>query len=330
MARAAGLLTARGGIASHAAVVARGWGIAAVVGLEGLELDATGFTLNGHRIAIGETISLDGRTGRVYAGAVTASEHVVPEAMVFRTWARDLGMEIEVDLPSERSKTETSDRVHVDTGEQKSEEHADAESFLHTLSIRGSAMVEALAEIYSLEISVASALLEELEVRMMIGPDRMLGWILTEAGQRRVAELLHTDQLTAGSALVDDALDGFQPLDARFKQTVTDWQLRTVNGELTPNDHEDLEWDKSVFARLSLLDAALGPWLGMLRHALPRLAQYQTRFSRALDAAQGGDGRYVASPRVDSMHGIWFELHEDLIRLADSTRAAELAEGRAG
>ena len=43
----------------------------------------------------------------------------------------------------------------------------------------------------------------------------------------------------------------------------------------------------------------------------------------------GGDQRYVASPRVDSYHGIWFELHEDLIQLAGRNRADEVAAGRA-
>jgi len=42
-----------------------------------------------------------------------------------------------------------------------------------------------------------------------------------------------------------------------------------------------------------------------------------------------GDGKYVASPRVDSYHGIWFELHEDLILLAGRNRADEVAAGRA-
>ena len=37
----------------------------------------------------------------------------------------------------------------------------------------------------------------------------------------------------------------------------------------------------------------------------------------------------VASPRVDSYHGVWFELHEDLILLAGRTRADEVAAGRA-
>ena len=45
--------------------------------------------------------------------------------------------------------------------------------------------------------------------------------------------------------------------------------------------------------------------------------------------AMAGDQRYVASPRVDSYHGVWFELHEDLIALAGRRRADEVAAGRA-
>jgi hypothetical protein len=56
---------------------------------------------------------------------------------------------------------------------------------------------------------------------------------------------------------------------------------------------------------------------------------YRARLRRAADAAIAGDGRFVASPRVDSYHGIWFELHEDLIQLAGRTREEEAAAGRA-
>jgi hypothetical protein len=59
------------------------------------------------------------------------------------------------------------------------------------------------------------------------------------------------------------------------------------------------------------------------------LAIYKERLDRALAQAQAGDGRFVASPRVDSYHGVWFELHEDLIQLAGRTREDEVAAGRA-
>jgi phosphoenolpyruvate-protein kinase (PTS system EI component) len=69
MQAAAGVLTARGGLSSHAAVVARGWGIPAVVGLGSLQVDAEGIVVAGRRITTGETISIDGHTGEVFAGA---------------------------------------------------------------------------------------------------------------------------------------------------------------------------------------------------------------------------------------------------------------------
>ncbi|CEK19405.1 pyruvate, phosphate dikinase [Chthonomonas calidirosea] len=67
-----GVLTARGGKTSHAAVVARGFGIPCVVGAEGLKIDeeAKTFTVNGTTVHEGDVITLDGSTGAVYLGAL--------------------------------------------------------------------------------------------------------------------------------------------------------------------------------------------------------------------------------------------------------------------
>ena len=62
---------------------------------------------------------------------------------------------------------------------------------------------------------------------------------------------------------------------------------------------------------------------------LPRLARYERPPGRRGRRGAAGNGKYIASPRVDSYHGAWFELHEDLIRLAGRTRADEAAAGRA-
>jgi pyruvate,orthophosphate dikinase len=70
-------------------------------------------------------------------------------------------------------------------------------------------------------------------------------------------------------------------------------------------------------------------WLGQIEPDCPRLRAYRLRLDRALERAGGGDQRYLASPRVDSYHGIWFELHEDLIQLAGRNRADEVAASRA-
>ena len=65
------------------------------------------------------------------------------------------------------------------------------------------------------------------------------------------------------------------------------------------------------------------------RRRTPRLARYGARLGAAAEAAAAGNAKFVASPRVDSYHGAWFELHEDLIRLAGRTRESETAAGRA-
>ncbi|MEV8508261.1 pyruvate, phosphate dikinase [Actinoplanes sp. NPDC051475] len=70
MIAARGILTARGGKTSHAAVVARGMGRTCVCGADQLEIAADRFTVDGCTVNEGEVISIDGTTGRVYVGAV--------------------------------------------------------------------------------------------------------------------------------------------------------------------------------------------------------------------------------------------------------------------
>ncbi len=70
MAAAEGILTERGGMTSHAAVVARGMGKCCVSSAAGITVDGKNFTINGKRIEEGEYISLNGSTGEVYAGEV--------------------------------------------------------------------------------------------------------------------------------------------------------------------------------------------------------------------------------------------------------------------
>ena len=67
-----GVLTAHGGMTSHAAVVARGMGKPCVAGCDGLEIDIDARTLRigGHDLREGDTITIDGGTGRVILGEV--------------------------------------------------------------------------------------------------------------------------------------------------------------------------------------------------------------------------------------------------------------------
>jgi len=114
-----------------------------------------------------------------------------------------------------------------------------------------------------------------------------------------------------------------------MKDTVTAWQVREIGGESTLNDHSDAAYDASVLAGLSALHDDAVELLGAIARGLGRMETYRVRLDRALSLARAGDQRYVASPRVESYHTVWFELHEDLIRLAGRKRAPEVEAGRA-
>jgi pyruvate,orthophosphate dikinase len=95
MAASAGVLTTTGGLVSHAAVVARGWGIPAVVGAHELTLaDEQVRSASGLTVRAGEVITLDGTTGQVWRGTVgpgesaPAPQAALPQLEVLEAWAQ--------------------------------------------------------------------------------------------------------------------------------------------------------------------------------------------------------------------------------------------------
>lgn len=83
-----GIVTMHGGMSSHAAVVARGWGIPAVVGSSDVEVDGSQVTIHGVEFTEGDIISIDGRAGSIYRGAIdTDQREVPPELWQLLEWA---------------------------------------------------------------------------------------------------------------------------------------------------------------------------------------------------------------------------------------------------
>ncbi|MGE0440925.1 MAG: pyruvate, phosphate dikinase [Gemmatimonadales bacterium] len=107
MVAAKAILTARGGMTSHAAVVARGMGKPCVAGAADIEVDeASGeFRVNGRSVAGGEWITVNGTTGQVYAGqaalvAPVLSEHF-NQLMVWADRMRHLRVRVNADTPGD-------------------------------------------------------------------------------------------------------------------------------------------------------------------------------------------------------------------------------------
>jgi pyruvate,orthophosphate dikinase len=113
------VLTARGGMTSHAAVVARGMGKCAVVGCNKIEVDLKRrcFRVNGTEITEGDWLTLDGGTGRVFAGDLsTIPSEVVrvtngtlspTQAPVYQSYAELLGWADEVRTLGVRANADT-------------------------------------------------------------------------------------------------------------------------------------------------------------------------------------------------------------------------------
>jgi len=107
MAVAQGILTVRGGMTSHAAVVARGMGTCCVSGCGEItvDYDAKKFTLAGQTIKEGDYVSIDGSTGNIYAEAIpTAAATISGDFNRFMKWAdefRTLEVYTNADTPKD-------------------------------------------------------------------------------------------------------------------------------------------------------------------------------------------------------------------------------------
>ncbi len=83
-----GILTARGGMVSHAAVVARGWGIPAVVGAGEMHITGDRVCIGATVLVEGDEITIDGSTGNVYVGRLETSGAEAPaELDTLLAWA---------------------------------------------------------------------------------------------------------------------------------------------------------------------------------------------------------------------------------------------------
>jgi pyruvate, orthophosphate dikinase len=107
---AKGILTATGGKASHAAVVARGWGKPCIVGCEAIQIDekAGQIKVGDTVVKVGEYLSIDGTTGDVMLGQVPTIEPVIPdffyELMGWADKVRTLKVRTNADAPKDAVK----------------------------------------------------------------------------------------------------------------------------------------------------------------------------------------------------------------------------------
>lgn len=315
MAEAAGLVTTLGGVVSHAAVVARSWGIPAVVGAAAIEIRVGGIAVAGSQVACGETVTVDGDSGLLLRGAHPGSRIELDEVRVLRAWQAEL---------QRPSSPRTGTEPDPEAGPAP-----DPIEVRRVVGLKGMASADSLAEVFGCSLDQAEAAIAAL-VGAGIAVELPGGRVrLTPEALAGVDELFRRDAVRLRTS-IEPLMDGFHSVDQAFKELVTSWQMRFIDGTEAVNDHTDETYDNALILRLrDNIHPRVVAVIQEVATSEPRLARYTERLNAALEALQEGDIQMMAHPLRDSYHTAWFELHEELIRLCGRTRASEAAAGRA-
>jgi hypothetical protein len=116
------------------------------------------------------------------------------------------------------------------------------------------------------------------------------------------------------------ACDRFEIINTELKQVITEWQTMEIAGERVANDHSNSDYDDKLIDRLGDLHERFEPILAELIDGDTRLQCYAGKMSNALERVEGGAIEWVSDAALESYHTVWFELHEDLLRLLGRDR----------
>lgn len=321
MVKAAGILTSTGGMVSHAALVARSWGIAAVCGVRELEFEPR-LSVGGHELCEGDCLTIDGGSGAVFAGdCVEAGCSEPPELSTLRCWAAELGAEL------------GCDELSVVDGPATAAESAAGVSSLSAFAVMRALGLLGFATCERIGVSLVAPADHVQRVIDALPPGHVnrtpRGLQVAPDGRVWLQAQLEAERNGADHAAVVRLYADFMMFDDRFKRLVATWQIRQVEGREVVNDHADAAYDAAVRARLAAFHTEATPALGAICTVVPRLQTYRARLAHAAAAVAAGDGSMIASPLKDSFHTVWFELHEELIHLSGRSRAAEEARASA-
>lgn len=186
---------------------------------------------------------------------------------------------------------------------------------LHGLAIKKHATPESVAGILGLDVSVVRTTLDKLvEAKRVVEAQ---GKYLLAPAARMALDTEYTplyEDVRANSAFAS-GYEEFERLNATLKQLITEWQTFDVRGHRVPNDHSNKDYDEKLIDRLGNLHERAELALDRLASVLPRFSIYRNKLSAALEKAEDGEITWVSDAKIESYHTLWFELHEDLLRL---------------
>lgn len=208
----------------------------------------------------------------------------------------------------------------TDAAAPAGELEADQFLVLNVICLKKMATSGGIADACESSVEEVEAILDTLVVRGLVG----------EAGGQYLPT---NDAVPAAEAWADRAYDDlrrdedvdkyhgrFEKVNASFLQAMTDWQQVPIGDKRIANDHGDAAYDAKVISTITGLVQRQMRILDVLAEHVPRLTTYKGRFVAAIERVAEGQTEYVASPTVDSVHNVWFEFHEDLLRILGKER----------
>lgn len=191
---------------------------------------------------------------------------------------------------------------------------------MHGVAIKKHCAAADIAELIGLPEAVVENELKaaDLSGRVVLAESK---YMLSPAGQMiLLGEYSRFYSELRGDSRFVSAYERFEIVNADLKQLITDWQTMEVAGSRVANDHSDAEYDDKIIGRLGDLHERFEPVLANMVSSESRLACYAGKLDRALERAEDGELQWVSDAKIESYHTVWFELHEDLLRLLGRIR----------
>jgi hypothetical protein len=191
---------------------------------------------------------------------------------------------------------------------------------LHGLAVKKAGTATAVAEILGEDPGrVATALQAGVGAGRAVEAREL--FMATPAGREWLAERYPTEFAEfRATAEATESYERFERVNRELLRLFTEWQMMPVGNETVPNDHSDADYDDRIIDRLGALHERAERPLEQFAELEPRLGQYPRRLEAAYDKVLAGDHDFVSGAKVDSYHTVWFELHEDLLRMLGRER----------
>jgi hypothetical protein len=144
--------------------------------------------------------------------------------------------------------------------------------------------------------------------------DTPAGYLLTETGRATHGRQLIQERKTYETARLEQAYERFLAQNGPMKELVARWQAL--------GEHDDAVRGE-LFAEAGEILTRVRVALRRTNEQLLRFEGYLPRLRAAMGRVETGEFEYMADPKVDSMHTVWMQLHEDYLLTQGITREQE-------